>query len=110
MLSSGFRLMAETPEHELLLGITGRFWELRAGPHPQPDPGAAVGAMDFRLEEVPGGILVSTETRVAIEDPASRRRFAVYWFVIRIGSGLIRRDLLRAVRRRAEHSSPGMHA
>src|ERR1700680_1944396 len=44
LLSSGFRLMAETPERELLLGISGRFWELRARPNRQPDPGAAVGA------------------------------------------------------------------
>lgn len=53
-----------------------------------------------------GGILLTTETRVAVEDPGARRRIAVYWAVIRVGSGLIRRDVLRAVRRRAEHSSP----
>jgi hypothetical protein len=102
--------MAETPERELVLGSSGRFWELHARPHPQPDPGGAVAAMDFRLEDTQGGILLTTETRVAVQDRAARRRFAIYWVVIQIGSGLIRRDLLQAVRRRAERSSLGLQA
>jgi hypothetical protein len=110
LLRSGFRVMAETPEHELVLGTSGRFWELRARPRPQPDAGGAVAAMDFRLEDTQSGTLLTTETRVAVEDRAARRRFALYWVVIRIGSGLIRRDLLRAVRRRAERSSFGSQA
>ena len=35
-------------------------------------------------------------------DPGTRARFRVYWTIIRAGSGLIRRDMLRAVARRAE--------
>jgi hypothetical protein len=110
LLRSGFKVMAETPEQELVLGTSGRFWELRARPRPQPDPGGAVAAMDFRLKDKQGGTLLTTETRVAVEDRAARRRFAFYWIVIRIGSGLIRRDLLHAVRRRAERSSLGSQA
>jgi hypothetical protein len=102
--------MAATPEQELVLGTSGRFWELRARPRTQPDPGGAVAAMAFLLEDKRGGILLTTETRVAVEDRAARRRFAFYWVVIRIGSGLIRRDLLHAVRRRAERSSLGSQA
>jgi hypothetical protein len=109
LLTSGFKVMAETPEQEVVLGTSGRFWELRARPRPQPDPGGAMAAVDFRLEDTQGGILLTTETRVAVEDRASRRRFAVYWVVIRLGSGLIRRDLLQAVRRRAERTSLGSH-
>jgi len=59
------------------------------------------------LHEVGAGEMALTETRVAVEDRSARRRFAVYWAVIRFGSGLIRRDLLRAVRRRAERDSTG---
>lgn len=110
LLASGFRVLAETPGYELVLGTSGRFWELRAKPSDRADPRAAVAAMDFRLEETRGGILLSTETRVSVDDHAARRSFAVYWAIIRIGSGLIRRDLLRAVRRRAERSSPGSQA
>lgn len=110
MLQSGFKLLVETPGRELVLGTSGRFWELRPRRRPQPDPGAAVAAMDFRLEEAQGGIVLTTETRVAVADRSARRRFAVYWAAIRIGSGLIRGDLLRAVRRRAERSRPGLQA
>jgi hypothetical protein len=37
-------------------------------------------------------------------DPASCRRFAVYWRVIYPGSALIRRMWLRAIRLRAERA------
>src|ERR1700674_4158297 len=57
MLASGFKLLVDTPGRELVLGTSGRFWELRPRRRPQPDPGAAVAAMDFRLEETQGGIL-----------------------------------------------------
>jgi hypothetical protein len=46
-----------------------------------------------------GGVL-STETRVLATDPATRRTFRLYWIVIRLGSGFIRRAVLSAVRRR----------
>jgi hypothetical protein len=49
---------------------------------------------------VPGSL--STETRVHIEDPGSRRKFARYWRVVRPFSGLIRVSILRAAKRRAE--------
>jgi hypothetical protein len=44
---------------------------------------------------------VSTETRVSATDASTRARSGLYWKLIRVGSGLIRRDLLRAVARRA---------
>ena len=50
----------------------------------------------------PRGTRISTETRVLAVDPASRRRFALYWLVIRGGSGAIRRSWLHAIARRAE--------
>jgi hypothetical protein len=55
-------------------------------------------AFNFRYRE---GVL-STETRVFGTDKRARRLFAVYWFVIRAGSGLIRRVWLRGVRRHAQ--------
>ena len=54
--------------------------------------------VDFRI----GAGTLSTETRVHVADPASRRKFRRYWLVIRPFSGLIRIQLLRAARRRAE--------
>jgi hypothetical protein len=46
--------------------------------------------------------LLETETRVLATGPRAKRAFAAYWLVVRPGSGLIRRELLRAVARRAE--------
>jgi hypothetical protein len=45
---------------------------------------------------------LSTETRVHVADPASRKKFRRYWLVVRPFSGLIRILLLRAARTRAE--------
>ncbi|WP_158071120.1 hypothetical protein [Streptomyces sp. CB03234] len=39
-------------------------------------------------------------------DPGAARRFTPYWLFIEPFSGLIRRDLLAAVGRRAERAAP----
>jgi hypothetical protein len=41
-----------------------------------------------------------TETRVVCADPAARRRFALYWLLIKPFSAWIRRDMLQAIARR----------
>jgi hypothetical protein len=46
--------------------------------------------------------VLSTETRILATDPRTRRSFAAYWFLIRAGSGAIRREVLRVVAGRAE--------
>lgn len=67
-------------------------------------PGHYKVAFDFRVGE---GRL-TTETRVLSTDEAARRRFARYWMLIRLPSGLIRREWLHGIRRRAE--APGTPA
>ena len=57
---------------------------------------ARVG-MDFRLFPLESGTRLLTETRVAVSGEQARRVFRIYWTAIRGGSGMIRRDLLRAV-------------
>ncbi len=61
------------------------------------EPGHVKIATNFRA----GGGLLTTETRVWCTDAAARRRFRAYWTLIRPFSGLIRREWLRAIRRRA---------
>ena len=51
-----------------------------------------------------GDCVVSTETRVHAKTARARRRFGLYWFVIRPGSGFIRRMWLRAIRIHAEQA------
>lgn len=70
------------------------------------EPGWVKTAMDFVLEPDWDGTRLHTETRVRATDGWTRVRFGLYWLLIRAGSGLIRRDLLRSVARRAEAMSP----
>jgi hypothetical protein len=103
-LPPGFTILAEEPGRELVAGGIGQPWRVLGGRYPRADfasfdePGYAKMALNFRLD----GPTLWTETRVWVTDPASRRRFLLYWVAIRAGSGLIRRGWLRAIKRRAE--------
>ncbi|MFJ9845036.1 hypothetical protein ACIRYZ_32245 [Kitasatospora sp. NPDC101155] len=61
------------------------------------EPGFLKIAMNIRYD----GRVLSTETRVFATDEATRRKFRTYWLVIRPASGLSRKSMLRAIRRRA---------
>jgi hypothetical protein len=61
-------------------------------------------AIDLRIEPDDEGSRLVTETRIQATDQAARRRFACYWRLIRLGSAVIRRDLLAAIAGRAETS------
>jgi hypothetical protein len=73
-------------------------------------PGWIKAGMEFRLEPVAAGTLLSTETRVRATDAKTRRAFGAYWFVIRSSSRAIRSELLKVVARRAESSAAALHA
>jgi hypothetical protein len=107
----GFRILAEDPPHELLFGLEGAFWrsggDLRAVDplsfrEPLPE-GTARAAWNFTLApDAEGGCVLQTETRIFTPDAVARRRFRRYWLMIRPGSGLIRRLMLRSIRAEAE--------
>ena len=60
-------------------------------------------ATDFRLVAAGAGTTtLSTDTRALASGPRARRAFRAYWLAVGWGSGLVRRELLRAVARRAE--------
>lgn len=108
---SGFRLIAETPDVELVLvtfvaappGAASREWTRDAFVS-LAEPGFAKAAMNFRVHSpAPGRTVLQTDTRVMATDPATSLTFAAYWRTIAPGSDLIRRAWLRAVQRRAEH-------
>ena len=106
-------LFSERPHVVISAGLS-QAWRLLGGSVPPhldaaalrawSQPGWIKAGMEFRLEPVPAGTLLSTETRVLATDPTTRRAFAVYWFVIRPGSSAIRREVLKVVARRAESS------
>jgi hypothetical protein len=82
---SGFRILADDAPHDLVFGT-------RVAPR-------TFAVMNFHVE--PDGRL-TTETRVFADGDAARRRFALYWRIIRPGSGIIRQSWLEAIKRRAE--------
>jgi len=111
-LREGFRVLVEDRPRTWVMGAVGRPWRLRDAAIVAFDdlpafaafdaPGVVKIALSFELAPQDGGTLLLTETRVAPTDPAAARAFARYWRVIRPGSDVIRRDWLRAIRRRAE--------
>jgi hypothetical protein len=101
----GFVRLPGGAGNELVLGLIGRFWKLSgdlqrvtAAQFLAFDrPGYAKAAWGFVAEPQGGGTRLTTETRVLCLCADSRRRFARYWRLIRPASGLIRRDILRAL-------------
>ena len=98
-------------DHEIaLFGV----WNAKANRRPNvhtlqdyadyQESGAVKMAYNFIVEDAGGGwSTISTETRVLVLDDATRRGMARYWRLIVPGSGLIRREWLDAIKRRAEN-------
>ena len=112
---AGFVVLEERAPHEIVLGLTGRFWQISGGVVPSepetfrdaPPPGSARAAWNFALAPAPDGTtLLTTETRVRCADAPARKAFGRYWLFVQPGSGLLRRLMLRSVRRAAERAAP----
>ncbi|MGH2399152.1 MAG: hypothetical protein ACRDFA_02900 [bacterium] len=115
-LQGGFVMLAEAPGQEIVLGTVGAFWSLRGGPSVKLEsarefvdftsPGYAKAAMNFSVTPMDmGRTCLRTETRILPTDTTARRRFARYWRIVHVGSALIRRMWLGAIKRRAEASA-----
>lgn len=114
-LERGYRELRVDPPSALVAGAAGQPWRLRGGETADvadldgfrafARPGFVLIATSFELEALGDGTRLSTETRVQPTDAAAARAFRPYWWAIRAGSGLIRRDVLHAVRRRAERNA-----
>jgi hypothetical protein len=120
-VAGGFGVALDEPPRALAIAAAGQPWKWRGGERitlPDGDaevsdfarPGFVLMAMSFALEPLGGHgggrTRLTTETRVQPTDAGAARAFRPYWLVIRAGSGVIRHELLRAVRRRAE-KAPG---
>jgi hypothetical protein len=108
----GFVMLGERPGEEVVLGVAGRFWELREAEAVRrlasledfaafDEPASAKAALNFIVRAERGGSRVLTETRIAGTDAEGTRRFRRYWRLVMPGSAAIRRSWLGAVRRRA---------
>ena len=105
MTRYGWVLLGENPS-EIIFGQIGRPWKAAgasAGPPVEPAAFAAFtcpgyAKIAFSLRADPRGItssILTMETRIALTDASSLRRFQRYWMIIGPFSGLIRRMALR---------------
>lgn len=118
LTSIGFSVLGEQPGREIVFGIAGKFWAPRemanlARMHDArafiefDRPGEAKSAMNILVEPISDDrTLLRTETRVSCTDHRARLLFGAYWTLIRIPSGCIRRDMLRAIARHAVRREP----
>ncbi len=113
LYKGGFIPLAEEPGCEIVFGFVGQPWKLTGGESPHvPDAEAFLAFDDPAFAKVAANLAVrareggrthcSTETRIHVPDPSTRRKFAFYWRIISLGSAFIRVLWLRAIKRKAE--------
>ena len=116
LYAGGFIPLGEQANRETVFGLIGQFWKLTGGEDPPipianaedyrnfDDPAYAKVAANLMVTPVNGDkqTLCSTETRIHVSDPQTRRKFARYWRMISLGSAWIRVLWLRAIKRKAE--------
>lgn len=105
------KLSSEAPTAVVYGGVL-QPWRLSGGDEPPAldaagvrefaEPGWVRIGIEFRLTPAVGGTHLSSETRVAATDPATRKRSDRYWFVVGPGSSAIRWEVLTAVAVKAE--------
>ncbi len=111
---TGFVILEQVPDDELVIGVAGRFWHLDGGRCMDltaahfvefSRPGYAKVAWNFKLrEESPGTetTILSTETRIQCSGRAALWKFGVYWSLVGPFSGPIRKAILKQVKTKAE--------
>lgn len=109
---TGFVVIAEVPDEELVIGVAGRFWrpdggrclELTADSFTNfSRPGYAKVAWNFKLRaNSPESTVLSTETRIKCFGPAALYKFRLYWSLVGPFSGLMRKAILKEVKTEAE--------
>jgi hypothetical protein len=117
MVDVGWISLGETPGEEMVLGQVSRPWKGVAVAAKVPttpeqftgfsEPGFAKIATSLRVD--PYGktsSILTMETRVAITDSTSRRRFRRYWVLIGPFSALIRRMAFRLLATELPRSKP----
>lgn len=112
--SLGWRALDEEPGRHLVMGAVTQPWKADVqfrGLEPEEfaafnERGYAKIMWMIAVEpNAGGGSVFRTETRVMTTDPDSRRRFRRYWTMVSPGVVLIRREMLRLVRQKAERRS-----
>ncbi|MBN1959416.1 MAG: hypothetical protein JW841_00595 [Deltaproteobacteria bacterium] len=108
----GFARLLIKTDVEIVYGFVSKFWKLLSEENlPITDtqsfsacntPGFGKVACNFIALEDNDYTIVQTETRISAPDKKTLRKIQFYWRLIRLGSGLTRILMLRAIKRRAE--------
>jgi uncharacterized protein YndB with AHSA1/START domain len=111
---TGFVILDEVPDEEIVIGVAGRFWRPDGGRCMElteadfvdfSREGYAKVAWNFRLRPAlpeKGTTILSTETRIQCLGRAARWKFGVYWGLVGPFSGLIRKAILKQMTTKAE--------
>ena len=112
IVGSGFLILGEEHDREIVLGTIGRFWkpagnlcrDITAAEQflAFHEEGWAKAGWNFLVESVGNKTRLVTETRILALGNSAAKKFKLYWWTIRGGSGLIRRAILKAIKRKAE--------
>lgn len=114
LTNTGFTELERAANDEFVIGLIGQFWKpdgnlKRFDPAEFQnfnEPNFLKAVWNFRIAERNiHSCSLSTETRVYCTDQSSKKRFSRYWFFVRPFSGLIRMEMLKAVKRAAEHQA-----
>ena len=111
LTKGGFIELERVQDDEIVIGLIGQFWKANGNLQKfEPlefitfdKPNFLKGAWNFKIDQKEvNSCSLSTETRVFCTDGISKRRFSKYWFVVKPFSGLIRMEMLRAIKKSAE--------
>ncbi|MBT8315015.1 MAG: hypothetical protein KJP26_11200 [Maribacter sp.] len=107
-LNLGWSILEEVPNRELVVGAVTQPWLAKVNfeglPGPEfinfTKPGFAKIIWNIEVSEIkPNLTFLATETRVALTDHNSRRKFRIYWFLFSPGIRLIRWLAFRIIKR-----------
>ena len=110
MRRSRFEILGEILNREMVIGLIGKFWTPGGGLQKIDaesfkrfeTAGFAKAVWNFSIVEDGGDSRLATETRIKCTDAESKRRFGFYWMFIGPFSGLIRMEMLKLIKRKAE--------
>ena len=109
---TGFVILSEVPDDEIVMGAAGRFWRPDGGRCLDliandfvgfSRPGYAKAAWNFKLRaESHDCTVLSTETRIKCFGRAALWKFRFYWGLVCPFSGLIRKAILKQLKAEAQ--------
>lgn len=106
-----FYVLERRQNDEIIIGLIGQFWKPDGNLQlfksnefiPFTAPGFAKSTWNFKLKAItPQSTQLETITRIYCTDESSRKKFSLYWFFIKPFSGLVRMEILRALKQKVK--------